>query len=446
MNDGGVLTISFVSFGVLLRSCLGLINFLLLAALLFKQKGGFKKPFSLIRIGITAFIFTLFTEYLFNRTSLNMYQVIMLLLISWIYIEVVMAQFAGKRSYKLATGGCYLLFCFYADSFLSLLILSIFGESFRHQFMGRGWIVDDLLEIALLLLLLYVNKQRTKKEYDYPIHLIVLSVFITANCVVIALLFLINGELIILLPIVFLLLLFFNYLKLSKQAFKENYHYQVKEQKQQLLKEHYKKIDGFHQEIQQLQHKMNIQLMTMQKQVERNEFPQMAMQLAGMIEENISVDYQWFTSHKEMNVLVGHKYRQAQAAGILFKGQINIPRSLTISEIDLISLVSNLLDNAIEACSYCSSGEAWINFQMAAQKQCLVIRMENSTDNTHQSFTTRKPDKQQHGIGLKSVQRIVKKYNGELDFEWQERSFSIEITLFTLDYNKVDYLKKGETI
>lgn len=412
---------------LVLKTCLCLVNFLLLADLLFKLKASMKKPLNLLVIALIALVYTLFTEYVL---IVNVYDVIALLLISWLYIEMVMVHVTGKHSNKLLTGGIYLLFNFYSDFFLSMFVQSIFGESLTRQVIEGGWIVDDLLEIALFLLLLYVKRQRTKKDYDYPIHLIILSVFITVNSLVIALLFFLNGELTILLPIALLLLLFYSYLKLSKQAYKENYHYQVKEQKQQLITEHYQKIDSFHEEIQQLQHKMNVQLMTMQKQAERNEFPQMASQLAGMIEENISVESQWFTSHQEMNVLVGHKCRQAQAAGIKFQSKINIPMSLAISEIDLISLVSNLLDNAIEACSYCPPEDSWIKLQMVAQKQCLVIRVENSTDDQHQSFNTRKPDKQQHGIGLKSVQRIVKKYNGELEFDWEEHSFSIEITLF----------------
>lgn len=412
---------------LVLKTCLCLVNFLLLADLLFKLKASMKKPLNLLAIALIALVYTLITKYVL---IVNVYDVIALLLISWLYIEMVMVHVTGKHLDKLVTGGIYLLFNFYSDFFLSMFVQSIFGESLTRQVIEGGWIVDDLFKIALFILLLYVKRQRTKKDYDYPIHLIVLSVFITVNSLVIALLFFLNGELIILLPIALLLLLFYSYLKLSKQAYKENYHYQVKEQKQRLIKEHYQKIDDFHEEIQHLQHKMNSQLMTMQKQAERNEFPQMASQLAGMIEENISVESQWFTSHKEMNVLVGHKCRQAQAVGIHFQSQINIPMTLAISEIDLISLVSNLLDNAIEACSYCSPEASWIKLQMVAQKQCLVIQVENSTDDKHQSFNTRKSDKQQHGIGLKSVQRIVKKYNGELDFDWEEQSFSIEITLF----------------
>lgn len=420
--DGMLFCIIFM-----LRTCLGLVNFLMLADLLFKPKESVKKPLNLLVITLIASAFTLLTEHLL---SVNVYYVMALVLVSWLYIEFVMVHFTGKRAQKLVIGGSYLLFNFYSGFLLLMFVQSIFGETLARQLMDRGWLVDDLLKVALFFLLLYVKKQRVKKEYDYPVHLIILSVFITANCLALAVLFLMKGELIILLPIAFLLLLFSSYLKLSKQAYKENYHYQVKEQKQQLMKEHYQKVDDFHDEIQQLHHKMTMQLLTMQKLIDRNEFSQMQTQLSGLIEENISIDYQWFTSHKEMNVLIGYKYRQAQAAGINFQSQINIPMSLAISEIDLISLVSNLLDNAIEACTYCLPEESWIKFQMAAQKQCLVIRVENSTDNVHQSFATRKSDKQQHGIGLKSVQRIVKKYNGELEYDWQKHSFSIEITLF----------------
>lgn len=67
---------------------------------------------------------------------------------------------------------------------------------------------------------------------------------------------------------------------------------------------------------------------------------------------------------------------------------------------------------------------------MILQQQCLAIYCENGIDGKHKSFKTRKKESRNHGIGMSSIQRVVQKYDGELDYSWGENTFQIEMHLF----------------
>ena len=64
----------------------------------------------------------------------------------------------------------------------------------------------------------------------------------------------------------------------------------------------------------------------------------------------------------------------------------------------------------------------------------MTIQIENSCQGELQkqngSYITTKRDKKNHGIGLKSVKRIIDKYRGEMVIQEQEGSFLVKIMLY----------------
>ena len=70
----------------------------------------------------------------------------------------------------------------------------------------------------------------------------------------------------------------------------------------------------------------------------------------------------------------------------------------------------------------------------------MKIKIENSFDGSHSrpqlqqggngAFPTTKPVKEQHGIGLKNVKRIVDKYNGTMAITQQEDIFCVNLILY----------------
>ena len=105
------------------------------------------------------------------------------------------------------------------------------------------------------------------------------------------------------------------------------------------------------------------------------------------------------------------------------------------NETDICCILSNLLDNAIESAEKSSEKLLNIEFFSHADRNMLFIEIENSCDNEpnmkNGHLLTAKKDKSKHGIGLYSVEKTVKKYNGELYFNYSEdtKKFRISVML-----------------
>ncbi len=104
---------------------------------------------------------------------------------------------------------------------------------------------------------------------------------------------------------------------------------------------------------------------------------------------------------------------------------------------DISALFGNALDNAIESVRKIEDKEKrLIHLSLSRQKNFLRIKVENCYTG-HIEFEnglpkTTKKDKQFHGYGMKSIQKIVEKYNGSVTVSAQDGWFELRI-LMSLD-------------
>lgn len=136
-------------------------------------------------------------------------------------------------------------------------------------------------------------------------------------------------------------------------------------------------------------------------------------------EEDKNISNQTFyirTGNKVVDVIVNTKQKIAEDKEIKFSVNAIMPKVCVVSEMDLVCILGNLLDNAIEACD--NQDEKYINVVIKEVKKMLFIKIVNSYDKEFDSkMKTTKRDKIHHGIGIKSIQSIVEKYNGNYSFE-----------------------------
>ncbi|WP_303195292.1 sensor histidine kinase [Thomasclavelia spiroformis] len=99
-----------------------------------------------------------------------------------------------------------------------------------------------------------------------------------------------------------------------------------------------------------------------------------------------------------------------------------------ISKIDLNIIYSNIIDNAITSCS--QSKNRFIKIQTKEENnRYQIIKITNSCEKINLDLSTLKPDKENHGIGLKNVRKVVQKYHGFLNFNYQENDKSFVTTI-----------------
>lgn len=148
-----------------------------------------------------------------------------------------------------------------------------------------------------------------------------------------------------------------------------------------------------------------------------------------------------FTNHAVVDTVINQKYRYAKSKGIMMILKVNDLSALTINEEDLVALLSNILDNAIEACEKVKSDKV-IKFKMIAENEQILISTQNplsgSIDITDNRVVTSKSNKEEHGIGLLNVSSIVDKYDGVYAIKSEKGWFHISIII---PYKSVSWLK-----
>lgn len=121
------------------------------------------------------------------------------------------------------------------------------------------------------------------------------------------------------------------------------------------------------------------------------------------------------TNHSVVNVVLNQKYQYASEQGITMVLEIGDLSSLSFAEEDIVTLLVNLLDNAIEACEFIER-EKIIQFKMVLEEEQLILSVRNPVaepiEIREKTVGTTKKNHEAHGIGLLNVNAVIEKYDG----------------------------------
>lgn len=145
------------------------------------------------------------------------------------------------------------------------------------------------------------------------------------------------------------------------------------------------------------------------------------------------------TNHAVVNIILNQKYQTARSLGLAMTFVINDLSGLTMLEEDLVTLLTNLLDNAIEACEESAGKDpavsTVIQFKMILEDSQLVLAVRNPVIQPvpirGSTISTSKKDPAHHGIGLSNVDLVVRKYGGTSSLKCEDGWFSFS-ALFPL--------------
>lgn len=118
--------------------------------------------------------------------------------------------------------------------------------------------------------------------------------------------------------------------------------------------------------------------------------------------------------------------------GIRFKTDIMTDNLGFINSYDISSLFNNILDNAVEAASLSSGKYIYLEITNSLNSYHKIIATNSCDAEPHsekgQLITTKK-NKDVHGFGTKSIRKTVNKYDGELQWEYNNelRQFKLMI-------------------
>lgn len=135
------------------------------------------------------------------------------------------------------------------------------------------------------------------------------------------------------------------------------------------------------------------------------------------------------TGNEMLDIILNDKKRIIKDEQIEFS-ILGDYRSLNfIDNKDMVTLFSNVLNNAIEACSSVE-GKRRISIKLFQRQQFFLWRFENTFEKNSsdvKSLRTTKEDKKMHGWGMKNVDQCIRKYQGDCGHKIENSMFCLEL-------------------
>lgn len=139
------------------------------------------------------------------------------------------------------------------------------------------------------------------------------------------------------------------------------------------------------------------------------------------------------TGNDTLDFVLTQKSLRCERQGVTLTCIADGRRLSCMHKSDILSLLGNALDNAIEAVSHMSKDKRLISLKIGGQNGNVFIHIENSCESgvTFEGGLpqTTKTDKAYHGFGVRSIRYIVKKYGGELNMYVEDGKFNIDVLL-----------------
>lgn len=116
-----------------------------------------------------------------------------------------------------------------------------------------------------------------------------------------------------------------------------------------------------------------------------------------------------YCRHAVVNAVLSEKEKDCSELGFELDTNLMIPEKLNVEPLNICSIFSNLLDNAIEAVEELPENQRKISVQGEIKGNYLFVKVENPTTKEHAQRKKRKG----HGYGTQILQDIAKKYEGQ---------------------------------
>lgn len=129
-----------------------------------------------------------------------------------------------------------------------------------------------------------------------------------------------------------------------------------------------------------------------------------------------------------LNIIINDKMDYCKKAGIQFEIDIRNINIEFMEPIDITTIFGNLLDNAVEACE--KTDEKRICLKIHPFNGFTYVQISNTFAGKIRQDRGGRPISakgKNHGIGLENVDKVLKKYNGDIQFETENNIFCAEL-------------------
>lgn len=218
----------------------------------------------------------------------------------------------------------------------------------------------------------------------------------------------------------------------ATSTLKENMEYQLIIQKSEINEEHYKELEKQNTLANVLVHDIKRHLNIIQALSFQGDTNGIIDYIKSVQNSSEIKTIRQYSDNTFVNVIITRYAHLCMQNGIdLFTDIRSVDLSF-LDQSDLTSLLDNILENAFEASKQSEEKKISVRIE-EANGNYIAIKVENFYDTTPLEkdglLITNKSNKHLHGNGVKITRKIAEKYNGCIDYKFENNKFEIVVLL-----------------
>ena len=240
-----------------------------------------------------------------------------------------------------------------------------------------------------------------------------------------------QGYIVLSVALLILLFMFNTIFLLMATSLNRNARLRQENQLLSMQQQRYENLKVAIEEARQARHDIRHHLNQISMRAEADDMGAIKAYLAQTVSRIPDLDMH-FCENRAVDSVLGYYCALAKREGIPFSAQIDLPQTLPVDEIDMGLVLSNLLENALEASLRTAPARRQIKVKAYVHAEKLLLMLvENACDaevkETNGVFRSSK--RKGNGVGIQSVRHIAEKNGGASTFTYRDNVFSAKIML-----------------
>ncbi len=196
----------------------------------------------------------------------------------------------------------------------------------------------------------------------------------------------------------------------------------------ELIEKQVREIQNMYRQVRGWRHDYRNHINNMKIQLSEGNYDKLSDYLNELADDLDTVDTVIKTGNVMADAILNSKLNVAEKMNIKLNVKANVPDKLPMSDVELCSMLGNILDNAVEACGTLPEEKRFMRVYIGKLKGQLYLSVQNSASKVRKSKNTYLSTKEgEHGYGLFRIDRVAKKYGGYVNRQNEEGVFATEI-------------------
>jgi len=192
------------------------------------------------------------------------------------------------------------------------------------------------------------------------------------------------------------------------------------------------------EQIKAVRHDIKIHLAALKRFTANGDMNDIKSYLDSLVSDIEKSEVYSDTGNIAFDSIINYKLQNAKSDDIKLDLNVAVPPELNIEVVDIVTIIGNLLDNALEAVA--KVNEKTIKIDIKFKNGGLFTKIENSFDGEvkynegiAESAIVSLKGSNEHGYGLKNIKQSIEKYNGHMKISHKDNIFSTGVFLYVSD-------------